>query len=200
MEKFTKITSKAIPLPIRDVDTDMILPAQFMTSVSRDGYGQNLFTRLRSADPEFPLNKAEYADAKILLTETNFGCGSSREHAVWALTGAGFRVVIGKGFADIFYNNSPKNGLLLIVLPAAVIDDLMKRAAGGALQLTVDLESQQVTEADGRSHKFEFDSFRKHCMLEGLDDLDYIMAARGKIDSYFEQARAERFFSTAHVR
>ncbi len=194
MEKFKPITSKAVPIPIKDVDTDMILPAQFMTSVDRDGYGINLFTRLKSADPNFPLNQSRYAGAKIMITESNFACGSSREHAVWALTGAGFKVVIAKSFADIFYNNSAKNGLLLVTLDEPVVDRLLKQAAEGGIELTVDLESQTV-KAGGDTFKFNYDPFRKHCLLNGVDDLDYLLSKRDKIKQYRERTKATDFYS-----
>ena len=194
MEKFKTVTSKAVPIPIKDVDTDMIIPAQFMTSVDRDGYGINLFTRLKAADPNFPLNQSRYADAKIMITESNFACGSSREHAVWALTGAGFKVVIAKSFADIFYNNGAKNGLLLITLDEAVVDGFLKQAAEGGLELTVDLESQTVQNGDAK-FQFTYDPFRKHCLLNGVDDLDYLLSKSEKIKQYREKTKSTDFYS-----
>src|SRR5271170_1813611 len=159
MERFTALTSKVIPLPMKDVDTDLIIPAQFLTSISRDGYGQNLFRRLRDNDPNFPFNQSRYEGASILVTDHNFGCGSSREHAVWALTGAGLKVVIAKSFADIFYNNSAKNGLMLVVLPEAVVDKLLNEAKEGELTLAVDLEQQLVKHAGGETYSFDYDQF-----------------------------------------
>ena len=194
MEKFKAITSNSVPIPIKDVDTDMILPAQFMTSVSRDGYGVNLFTRLKSGDPTFPMNNKKYDDAKIMIAESNFGCGSSREHAVWALTGAGFKVVIAKSFADIFYSNSAKNGLLLITLPEAVVDSFLKQSTEGRLELTVDLETQTV-KAGAESHDFQYDPFRKHCLLNGVDDLDYIFSKKDLIKAFRDRTSDTNFYT-----
>ena len=194
MERFTTVTSKAVPIPIKDVDTDMIIPAQFMTSVDRDGYGVNLFTRLKAADPNFPLNQSRYDGAKIMITESNFACGSSREHAVWALTGADFKVVIAKSFADIFYNNGAKNGLLLITLDEAIVDRFLKQAADGGLELTVDLESQTVQNGNEK-FQFNYDPFRKHCLLNGVDDLDYLLSKSEKIKQYREKTQSTDFYS-----
>ena len=184
MEKFTLLKSKVIPLPMKDVDTDMIIPAQFLTSITRDGYGQNLFRRLRDNDPNFPFNQERYRGASILLADHNFGCGSSREHAVWALDGAGIRVVIAKSFADIFYNNSAKNGLLLITLPEAAVDKLFGSAQSGDLELTIDLEKQIVSAQGENDVSFEYDQFRKHCILHGLDDIDYILSHAKEISEF----------------
>lgn len=193
MEKFTTVTSHVVPLPIRDVDTDMIIPAEFLTSVSRDGYGENVFKRLREADPHFPLNQPRYAGAKIMVADDNFGCGSSREHAVWALTGWGLHVIISTSFADIFAGNSAKNGLLLITLAPEIVGELLQDAKAQAISLTVDLSKQTVTRTDGRTYPFEYDPFRKYCLLEGLDDLDYMLARLDTIEAY-RARRAEDFF------
>jgi len=194
MEKFKPVTSKVTPLPMKDVDTDLIIPAQFLTSISRDGYGQNLFKRLRETDPNFPLNNEKYKGSEILLADSNFGCGSSREHAVWALAGWGFKVVIGKSFADIFSGNSGKNGLLLVVLPEEQIDKMLERAKQEALTVTVDLADQKVMVPSGEEYPFEYDSFRKHCMLNGLDDIDYIRSFEGDINQFrTEQKKHQRF-------
>jgi 3-isopropylmalate/(R)-2-methylmalate dehydratase small subunit len=194
MEKFKTVTSKVMPLPMKDVDTDLIIPAQFLTSISRDGYGANLFKRLRENDEKFPLNLEKYKGAEILLADSNFGCGSSREHAVWALAGAGFRIVIGKSFADIFFNNCAKNGLLLVVLPAEAVDKLLERAKTETFSVTVDLEAQTVTTPWGEKHTFEYDSFRRHCLLNGLDDVDYIRSFESEIDQFrSEQQKDQRF-------
>jgi len=147
---------------MKDVDTDLIIPAQFLTSISKDGYGENLFARLREGNPNFPLNKPQYADASVLVADNNFGCGSSREHAVWALTGAGIKVVIAKSFADIFYNNSSKNGLLLVVLPAATVDQIIHEAEKGDCVVTVEQGTKTQTITDGSKHSFDYDPFRKH--------------------------------------
>lgn len=196
MKKFEKVTSKVIPLPMKDVDTDLIIPAQFLTSISRDGYGENLFRRLRDKDANFPLNQRVYAGAEILVADSNFGCGSSREHAVWAITGYGIKVVIAKSFADIFYSNSAKNGLLLVVLPDNVVDQILVRAAGGEYKLTVDLATESVTTTDGSSHPFEYDPFRKHCLLNGLDDIDYIKSFQQEVDAFRKNQEGNRYMST----
>jgi 3-isopropylmalate/(R)-2-methylmalate dehydratase small subunit len=196
MEKFTTVTSKVIPLPIKDVDTDLIIPAQYLTSISREGFGQNLFRRLRDSDPSFPLNLPEYRHAQVLLSDSNFGCGSSREHAVWAILGAGIRVVIAKSFADIFFGNSAKSGLLLVTLPGEVVDRLLADAANNEVAVTVSLEDQSVTLPDGTVQHFEYDPFRRHCLINGLDDIDYIRDQQASIDSYRERQSATRFFST----
>jgi 3-isopropylmalate/(R)-2-methylmalate dehydratase small subunit len=190
MHKFQSLTSKVIPLPKNDVDTDQIIPAQYLTSTSRDGYGQNLFRRLRDTEPDFPLNQPQFKDAEILLTGYNFGCGSSREHAVWAIAGANIKVVIAESFADIFANNSAKNGLLLVCLPKNVIERLLKKAENGDLSVTVDLEKQVVMVKEGLSnenHSFEYDPFRKHCLLNGLDDINYILSHGDDITKFREK-------------
>ncbi|MBA3858544.1 MAG: 3-isopropylmalate dehydratase small subunit [Cyanobacteria bacterium PR.3.49] len=194
--KVTTVTSKAMPVPMKDVDTDLIIPAQFLTSISKDGYGANLFRRLRDNDPNFPMNRKEFDGASILVTDSNFGCGSSREHAVWALTGAGIKVVIAKSFSDIFYNNSAKNALLLVVLEDKVVDEILQSAKNADYEVTVDLESQTVTLPDGSSHKFEYDQFRKHCMLNGLDDIEYIRSHASEIQEFRNRQERQRYMST----
>ncbi|MGD9685229.1 MAG: 3-isopropylmalate dehydratase small subunit [Candidatus Obscuribacterales bacterium] len=187
MDRFVKVKSKAVPVRYNDLDTDQIIPAQFLTSVDRSGYGANLFRRLKDSDPEFPFNQAACKGASIMLTGANFGCGSSREHAVWAITGAGIKVVVAESFADIFFNNSAKNGLLLVELPKEAID----RLAEDQGEIEVDLESQTVKNEKGESFSFDYDPFRKHCLLEGLDDIDYIMSMEAAIDSHRENARKD---------
>jgi 3-isopropylmalate/(R)-2-methylmalate dehydratase small subunit len=187
MQAFKSVKSKVLPLPLKDVDTDMIIPAQFLTSISREGYGQNLFKRLREADAQFPLNQEKYKGAQILVADNNFGCGSSREHAVWALDGAGFKAVIAKSFADIFAGNSAKNGFLLVVLPEAVVDRILLEARSGSYELNVDLEKQTVTLPDGTNVAFDYDPFRKHCLLNGLDDIDYILSFKDEIRAFKNQ-------------
>lgn len=196
MEKFTRISSNVMPLPLKDVDTDLIYPAQYLTSVSRTGLGANLFAGLRSRDPQFPSNQPLYKTAQILVSDSNFGCGSSREHAVWALIDAGFRVIIAKSFADIFAGNSAKNGLLLVALNEAVVDNLLARAAAAAYTVCVDLEEQVVGLPDGGKHKFEYDPFRKHCLLNGLDDIDYIRSFQGEIGQFRQEREEHRYMST----
>lgn len=184
MDRFTSIKSKVVPVPLNDIDTDLIIPAQFLTSISREGYGENLFRRLRDTDTNFPFNLDQYRGAQVLIAGANFGCGSSREHAVWAIVGAGIKVVIAKSFADIFFNNSGKNGLVLVTLPEAQVDRLLAEAQANGLEVTVDLEKQTVCLPSGETFSFAYDEFRKHCVLNGLDDVDYILSHKDKIAEF----------------
>lgn len=175
MEKFTILSSIAAPLPLINIDTDMIIPKQFLKTIKRTGLGKNLFDEMRyhsdgSEISDFVLNKKEYKNAQILVAGDNFGCGSSREHAPWALLDFGIRAVIAPSFADIFYNNCFKNGILPIKLDQNTVDELMSFANSSDNQITIDLESQEVR-AQNKVHKFEVDQFRKHCLLNGLDDI-----------------------------
>jgi len=194
MDKFTKLTGVAAPLPMRNVDTDMIIPKQFLKTIKRTGLGKSLFFELRYDDAgkeisEFVLNQPAYRDAKILVTGENFGCGSSREHAPWALLDFGFRCVIAPGFADIFYNNCFQNGILPIMLPQADVDKLMDDANRGAnATITVDLESQEIRGPDGGAIKFDIDPFRKHCLLNGLDNIGLTMEKHEHIQTFEEKA------------
>lgn len=185
MEKFTKISALSAPLPQKDVDTDLIIPAQYLTSTSRSGYGENLFRRIREEQRDFFLNLPKYQGAKILIVGENFGCGSSREHAVWALLGAGFTAIVGTSFADIFSGNSAKNGLLLISLTKDEANQLMLRAEQEELVLSIDLYQQSVITNDGLQYKFNYDPFRKSCLLNGQDDLDYLLAHKEQITKFF---------------
>ncbi len=194
MEKFTSITSRVLPLPIADVDTDMIIPANFLTSVSKAGYGENVFRRLRDQDSNFPFNLPQYEGAEILVADDNFGCGSSREHAVWALMGWGIRVVIAKSFADIFTSNSLKNGLVLATLPDEKVDGLLRSASRDEVRITVDLPTQEVRLPGDEVCSFEFDPFRKHCIVNGLDDIDYIMSHRDAIAEFRKAQDRHRYF------
>lgn len=196
MEPFATLKAKVIPLPLKDVDTDMIIPAQYLTSISREGYGENLFRRLCDEDSSFPLNQGKYQDGKILVARSNFGCGSSREHAAWAILDWGIRVVIAPDFADIFKNNSLKNGLVVVTLPEEVIEKILQKGESGAYQVTVDLENQQVVLPDGEAHEFPFDPFRKHCILHGLDDLSYLMSQKKTIEKYQRQRSEKIFYNT----
>ena len=177
MDKFTKLSGIAAPLPLINVDTDMIIPKQFLKTIQRSGLGKNLFDEMRYGDdgaelPDFVLNKPAYRNAQILVAGENFGCGSSREHAPWALLDFGIRCVIAPSFADIFFNNCFKNGILPIVLPQEDVDKLMDDAERGAnAVVTVDLENQTITGPDGGSIPFEVDAFRKHCLINVLDDI-----------------------------
>ena len=196
MDKFTSLTGVAAPLPMVNIDTDMIIPARFLKSIKRDGFGPSLFYTLRYDEkgnerPDFVLNQPAYRKASILVTGTNFGCGSSREHAPWALDNFGIRCVIAPDFADIFYNNAFKNGMLLIKLPQEQIDMLTKDAENGAnATFTVDLEKQEITRPDGGKLKFDIDPFKKHCLLNGLDDIGITLQKDKKIASYEEKMRA----------
>ena len=190
MDKFTTLTGVAAPLPLINIDTDMIIPKQFLKTIHRSGLGKNLFDEMRffpdgTENPDFVLNKPAYRDAQIIVAGDNFGCGSSREHAPWALLDYGIRCVISTSFADIFYNNCFKNGILPIVLPQAAVDALMKDAENGAnARLTVDLEAVTVTGADGTAYHFEMDPHRKHCLLNGLDDIGLTMEKAPSIEAY----------------
>jgi len=195
MDKFTTLTGVAAPLPLINIDTDMIIPKQFLKTIKRTGLGKNLFDEMRYAKdgseiPDFVLNQPAYRKAQILVAGANFGCGSSREHAPWALADFGIRCVIAASFADIFYNNSFKNGMLPIILPQDQVDLLMDDARKGAnAVLTVDLESQTITRPDGQKISFELDPFRKHCLLNGLDDIGLTLQKQSKIDQFENNRR-----------
>jgi len=189
MDKFTTLTGVAAPLPMVNVDTDMIIPKQFLKTIKRTGLAAGLFYELRHDEQgnpkDFVLDKPAYRNAKILVAGANFGCGSSREHAPWALLDFGIRCVIAPSFADIFYNNCFKNGILPIALPQEQIDLLMDDAQRGANAIiTVDLENQAITGPDGGSISFEIDSFRKHCLLNGLDDIGLTLQKGAAIDRF----------------
>ncbi|WP_340107698.1 3-isopropylmalate dehydratase small subunit [Pikeienuella sp. HZG-20] len=197
MDKFTTLTGVAAPLPLINIDTDMIIPKQFLKTIKRTGLGKNLFDEMRYDEngeekPDFVLNKPAYRDAKILVAGENFGCGSSREHAPWALLDFGIRCVIAPSFADIFFNNCFKNGILPIALPQDEVDKLLDDASRGAnARLSIDLERQVITGPDGGEISFEVDAFRKHCLMNGLDDIGLTMEKADDIDA-FESARAKR--------
>jgi 3-isopropylmalate/(R)-2-methylmalate dehydratase small subunit len=206
MEKFVTLTGLVAPLDRANVDTDAIIPKQYLKSIKRTGFGPTLFDDWRYLDPgepgmdhsqrrinpEFVLNQARYQGAQILLARDNFGCGSSREHAPWALVDYGFRAIIAPSYADIFYNNSFKNGLLPIVLGRDTVDQLFKEcAATPGYKLTVDLVAQTVTSPTGTTFKFEIDAFRRHCLLNGLDDIGLTLQYVAEIRAYEEQRRQE---------
>ena len=206
MKKFTTYTGVVAPLDRVNVDTDMIIPKQFLKSIKRSGFGPNLFDELRYLDegqpdqdcsgrpinPDFVLNKPEYAGSSILLARNNFGCGSSREHAPWALDDYGFRAVIAPSYADIFFNNCFKNGLLPIILTEEEVEELFQAvAAAPGMSLTVDLENQKVVSPDGKEYSFEVDGFRKHCLLNGLDDIGLTLEHADDIRAYEAKRRAE---------
>ena len=190
MDKFTTLTGVAAPMPIVNVDTDMIIPKQFLKTIERTGLGKGLFFEMRFDEagvekPEFVLNQQAYRKAQILVAGNNFGCGSSREHAPWALLDYGIRCVISTSFADIFYNNCFKNGILPIVVSPEDLEKLLDDAGRGSnATLTIDLPAQEIRGPDGGTVKFEIDAFRKHCLLNGLDDIGLTLEKADKITSY----------------
>ena len=198
MQKFTELTGVAAPLPLANVDTDKIIPARFLKTIKRTGLGVHLFDTLRfdgkgEERPNFVLNQAPYRHAEILIAHENFGCGSSREHAPWALLDFGIRCVIAPSFADIFHGNCFKNGILPIRLPREICDQLMDDARmGGNARISVDLERQVVVRPNGDEIHFEIDPFRKHLLLNGLDDIGQTMQRAAKIDGYEEKQREEK--------
>ena len=195
MQPFTTLTSTPAPLKVINVDTDMIIPKQYLKTIKRTGLGTALFSEMRykedgSENPDFVLNQPAYRKSEILVAGDNFGCGSSREHAPWALLDFGIRCVISTSFADIFYNNCFKNGILPIKLPQEDVDKLMDDANRGANAIiSIDLESQEIRGPDGGCIKFEIDAFRKHCLLNGLDDIGLTMQKAANIDSYEAKAK-----------
>ncbi|UNU73317.1 3-isopropylmalate dehydratase small subunit [Moraxella nasovis] len=207
MKKYLTEIGIVAPLDRANVDTDLIIPKQFLKSIKRTGFGDNLFDELRYLDegylgqdinkrpknPDFILNQDRYANATILLARANFGCGSSREHAPWALNEFGFRTVIAPSFADIFYNNCFKNGMLPVILKESEIDELFKECFDNiGYQLTVDLANQKVISPSGKEYHFEVDEFRKHCLLNGLDDIGLTLQNSDEIRAFEEKARADR--------
>ncbi len=198
MDKFTTLTGIAAPMPLVNIDTDMIIPKQFLKTIKRTGLGVNLFDEMRYAQdgseiPDFVLNQPAWREAQILVAGDNFGCGSSREHAPWALLDFGIRCVISTSFADIFYNNCFKNGILPVVLPKEAVDILMEDARKGAnARMTVDLAAQTVTASDGQSFHFEVDPFKKHCLLNGLDDIGLSLEKVAAIGTFEKSAAQSR--------
>jgi 3-isopropylmalate/(R)-2-methylmalate dehydratase small subunit len=197
MDKFTTLTGVAAPLPRANVDTDQIIPKNYLKTIKRTGLKEGLFYEWRTTPdgrerPDFVLNKPAYRQARILVAGPNFGCGSSREHAPWALLDYGIRCVIASSYADIFYNNCFKNGLLPIVLPQAEVDKLMADAEKGAnATFTVDLAKQEIARPDGSTLRFDIDPFRKHCLLNGLDDIGLTLAKAASIDAFEAKRRRE---------
>ncbi|MDQ7071037.1 MAG: 3-isopropylmalate dehydratase small subunit [Rhodobacterales bacterium] len=195
MDKFEKLSGTAAPMPLINIDTDMIIPKLFLKTIKRSGLGVNLFDEMRYDDdrneiPDFVLNKPAYRDAKIIVAGDNFGCGSSREHAPWAIKDFGISCVISTSFADIFFNNCFKNGILPIILPKEQVDILMEDAQNGAnARIEIDLAAQTITSADGKVISFEVDAFKKQCLLEGLDDIGLTLKKSSAIDA-FESAAA----------
>ncbi len=198
MEKFDTLTGVAAPMNMINIDTDMIIPKQFLKTIKRTGLGKNLFAEMRynedgSEKPDFVLNKSAYRGAQILVAADNFGCGSSREHAPWALLDFGIRCVISTSFADIFYNNCFKNGILPITVSKEDLDKLMDDADRGSnATLSIDLEAQKITGPDGGEVTFELDAFKKECLLNGLDDVGLTLKKESAISSFEDKLTAER--------
>ena len=198
MDKFKTFAGVAAPLPLINIDTDMLIPKQFLKTIKRTGLGVNLFSEMRYDDngkeiKEFVLNKVAYRSAEILVAGDNFGCGSSREHAPWALLDFGIKVIISSSFADIFYNNCFKNGILPIIVDRSSRDDLLTDAENGSnSRLTINLERQKIIRPDGSEVLFEIDSYKKHCLIEGLDDIALTLDNKEKIDS-FEIQNSKKF-------
>jgi 3-isopropylmalate/(R)-2-methylmalate dehydratase small subunit len=198
MEKFETLQGIAAPMPLVNIDTDMIIPKIFLKTIKRSGLGVNLFDEMRydrqgNEIADFVLNKPQYREAQTLVAGDNFGCGSSREHAPWAIADFGIKCVISTSFADIFFNNCFKNGILPIVFPQDVVDVLMKDAEKGSnARMTVDLENQVVTTSDGQEFAFEVDAFKKHCLMNGLDDIGLTMEHVSAIDAFEAKSNAER--------
>ena len=198
MDKFETFSGIAAPMPLVNIDTDMIIPKQFLKTIKRSGLGVHAFDEMRYDDdgneiPDFVLNQSAYRESSILIAGDNFGCGSSREHAPWALSDFGIKVVVSTSFADIFFNNCFKNGMLPVVLPQEQVDLLMKDAEKGAnARVEVNLEDQTITSSDGDVIKFDIDPFRKHCLLNGLDDIGLTLEKAASIDSFEAKAGAAR--------
>ena len=198
MEKFEKFSGIAAPMPLVNIDTDMIIPKQFLKTIKRSGLGVNAFAEMRyksdgSEVEDFVLNKQAYRDSSILVAGDNFGCGSSREHAPWALSDFGIKVVVSTSFADIFFNNCFKNGMLPIILPANQVEILMNDSEKGSnARIEVDLEAQTITSSDGKVFSFEVDPFKKHCLLNGLDDIGLTMEKSSSIDAFEKKLEIEQ--------
>lgn len=184
------IKSKLLPIRLKDIDTDLIIPADYLKGTSREGLGQFLFKRLRDEREDFAMNLAEYDGAEIILAQDNFGCGSSREHAAWALMDYGIKAVIAPSFADIFKTNALKNGIVLVELGEEIVEHLFERVVG---DVEIDLPEQRVKLPGGDSYDFEIDAYRKQCIIEGMDDLDYLMSQMEAIES-FDEKRGEKLF------
>ena len=198
MEKFEKFSGIAAPMPLVNIDTDMIIPKQFLKTIKRSGLGINAFAEMRykadgSEVEDFVLNKSAYREASILIAGDNFGCGSSREHAPWALSDFGIKVVVSTSFADIFFNNCFKNGMLPIILPAEQVEILMNDSEKGSnARIEVDLEAQTITSSDGTVISFDVDPFKKHCLLNGLDDIGLTMEKSSSIEAFEKKLEIEQ--------
>ena len=198
MEKFEKFSGIAAPMPLVNIDTDMIIPKQFLKTIKRSGLGVNAFAEMRyradgSEVEDFVLNKSAYREASILIAGDNFGCGSSREHAPWALSDFGIKVVVSTSFADIFFNNCFKNGMLPVILPAEQVEILMNDSEKGSnARIEVDLEAQTITSSDGNVISFDVDPFKKHCLLNGLDDIGLTMEKSSSIEAFEKKLQIEQ--------
>jgi 3-isopropylmalate/(R)-2-methylmalate dehydratase small subunit len=194
------ITSHVIPVNRAHVDTDLIIPAEFLSTVTKQGLGQHLFAGIRAREADFVFNQPRYQHAKILVAGINFGCGSSREHAVWAMTDWGIRVVIAPSFADIFHQNALNNQMLPIVLSAAQVEQIFAKQKGSAHYiLTVDLPNQSVTTPSGEVFGFQIDPYKKECLMHGMDDLNYLLSKRPQIKAFEQRTACHRFFNTAQM-
>ncbi len=201
MTPFTSLISTIIPLNRKDIDTDMIIPADYLKSVSSGGYGEHLFQRLRDGEPDFALNNPLFKDSQVIVAQDNFGCGSSREHAVWSLLEYGIKAIIAPSFADIFFSNSGKNGLLTIILPEEDIQNILQASESRTQQnktfpISIDLESQSLEITDIGKFSFPYDPFRKDCILNGHDDLDYLLEHTNEINTWKEEREKEIFYKT----
>ncbi len=182
------IHSQVLPIELTDIDTDIIIPAQFMTTVTKEGLGQYAFLRVKEQNPDFSMNQAKYAGSKIMIVGSNFGCGSSREHAAWALHDLGIQAILASSFADLFYNNAQKNQILPIILPETVIEKIFddeKKSINYFIEIS--LENQEVKLPTGEVFYFDIDPYRKMCLLKGMDDLDYLLSKREKIKKYMDR-------------
>lgn len=189
------IESKIIPLPIKDIDTDMIIPAEFLSRTTKEGFGEFVFDRLRKMDADFPFNHPEYQGAEVLVARENFGCGSSREHAAWALNDWGIKVVIAPSFADIFFNNAQKNGILPVIVETETVEMLFNKTKEMDYRVTVDLENQTVKMPEIGEIQFEIDPYRKECLINGMDDMDYLLSHMDEIKKFDEKHRKNLFFN-----
>lgn len=195
------MTSQIVPINRSHVDTDLIIPAEFLRSVTKVGFGQHLFARLRTSDKKFPLNLEKYQGSKIMVAGMNFGCGSSREHAAWALADWGIRIIIAPSFADIFHQNALNNQILPIILPDQVIEKIFAEEARHATyEITVDLPNQTVAIPSGKIYSFSIDPYRKECLVHGMDDFDYLVSKRSQIEAFEQKNKGNRFFDTYAVR
>lgn len=192
MKPFTTFTSICVPLSLKDVDTDMIIPAEYLKSTEKTGFGDHLFKRLREGQT-FCLNDSRYTDASILIAGSNFGCGSSREHAVWALQGWGFKAIIAPSFADIFAGNCAKNGLLLISLPHRDVQSMQQKASMSAYSLTIDLQEESIVTSDNEVFHFNTDPFTRERFLQGIDEFDYILSKKQMTQKYFSESKIQAF-------